>query len=495
MPKNVIYCLLLFFALSSDVFARPLIGIAGIDINSPRGLNVSIMIEQDIQNLATLAGSFDILNYSLLKEQLQKFSCTDESCLASFAGRAKISILIRGDIDDRGDFIILKLKAFGYAPPYNGMEIHSYSARIRMRGGYTQNEFGFISEEHATRFIAGLYKKFLWQEKISKDQSGYFIPTVKNISGKMDLYREENGEQPLKRYSKAGTVTVENNRITGSDFKLIGSEFAYISFSDKSDFLEDYFYGRKREVVFKKSGLEDTLLSVLFTVPASISMPLSAPWLGYYANSDWAGLALWGINATPYIYLEARGLLNNPDELKKSKKDISRSCKTDYYFGLYMAFSGGTALFVDAFANRYLSDASEYSSPQPLMGNSLTAGYLSLVSGGGGHFYRGNRFWGYLYFHANNILLYCTIREFSSGEKYNQLTGRYEKESINRKRAYLYAGSYALLKAVEITHAVLSRDRIMNGDVSENTDFSVEPVAYIGTDSELILGMKFGVAF
>ena len=223
-------------------------------------------------------------------------------------------------------------------------------------------------------------------------------------------------------------------------------------------------------------------------------MPLAAPILGYYQNSDWSGLMFWAINATPYLYLEYKGFYETPDDLKTRNRDITSDEIARNRFAYYMFFTGGLSLFVDAFSHQYLKDASNYSGMQPLMGNSFSAAYLALVSGGGGHFYRGDRLWGYFYFHLNNILLYLTIREFSPAEKYDSATGTYNKGSVDKDRGYLYAGIFGVAKIVEIIHAVLTKDRISNGTVIEE-EYVFTPRVFLYDDRSLGYGVQWSLRF
>ncbi len=121
------------------------------------------------------------------------------------------------------------------------------------------------------------------------------------------------------------------------------------------------------------------------------------------------------------------------------------------------------------------------------MGSGLTAAYLSLISGGGGHFYRGYRGWGYLYFHLNNALIYYTMREFSSDMRYDEASDSYQKDDINSRRAYMLLGALGVLKTVEILHAVLLKDRIRNGIIEEG-DISLIPVVMYDPRGDVILG-------
>jgi len=233
---------------------------------------------------------------------------------------------------------------------------------------------------------------------------------------------------------------------------------------------------------------------MIFTVPASAMMPLVVPVMGYYEYEDFSGLSLWAVNAAPYLYLEYKGLTNRPGTLRDERRDISRGTNTNYYFGMYMLLFGGASLFVDAFSQRYLNLCADYHSTQPYMGNNFTAFYLSLISGGGGHFYKGHRAWGFLYFHLNNILIYYTIREFSRDEKYDEASNSYKKGDINSKRAYTLLSLLGVLKIAEITHVMLLKDNIKNGRLIEE-EFAFKPYMYIDENNDFIIGSSYTFKF
>ncbi len=126
-------------------------------------------------------------------------------------------------------------------------------------------------------------------------------------------------------------------------------------------------------------------------------------------------------------------------------------------------------MVIDAFAHNSLFLASGFQGIQPYVGHNQSAVYLSLISGGGGFFYKGRRLEGYSYFHLNNILLYMTIKEFTSAKG--------ASKSEHKKKAYAYLGGFGLLKAIEITHVLLIKENIRNGTLLEETG-GFEPVVY-----------------
>ncbi len=502
--KKFLFALLIILSYTGSLHARKVItGISGMNGNSPRAVTLAGMMEEHMINVLNTAGFFDIVNPRLLKEELLKFQCLDETCLGRFAMSADIRIIISGTIDDLGDSIIISVRFTGYDIPYRGRVVYSASVRVPVSPNAASREFSYICEEQAGRFIANFLKRYVRPVYIKTDGNALSLPDAGSLNGRFTLYtfdgektEKERRLQIFPGYKKAGNIFFADGRIIPekSTQGIKPGDFIFINHGEKGKYLEDFYYGRKKEIVLEEPTLEDTLYKILFTVPASASMPFAAPILGYYQNSDWAGLLLWTVNVWPYLYLEYNGLMNKPDDMRKTRSNISGTAIARNRFANYMLFTGGSSLFVDAFATQYLGNASDYEGKHPLMGNSLSAGYLSLISGGGGLFYRGYRGFGYLYFHLNNILLYETLKEFSPGERYNPVTGRYEKGKIDRARAYRFAGAYGLLKIIEVTHAVLARDRIWNGSVIEEK-YDIEPVAILDDNKRMNFGLKYVLKF
>ena len=198
-------------------------------------------------------------------------------------------------------------------------------------------------------------------------------------------------------------MTLSENRVAGpGGIEITPESYIITGFKKEALSLEKYYTGRKREIVFAGQSFYDTMYIALLTPFASASMPVASPFLGHYMNNDWSGLGLWMLNAPPYLYMEARGFINSPSRLRGRHEDISRDDKALNYFAWYMAAAGGLPLFIDACAHSYLRQGAYFTGDTGLLGNNATAAYLSLVSNGGGMFYRGNRYWGYFYFHLNN---------------------------------------------------------------------------------------------
>ena len=445
-------------------------------------------------------GLFTVVNPRLLKEELEKYLCLDEKCMSRFARDSGISVTLMGGIDDMGDRIIITIRAFGHDLPYRGKVIYTYRVMVPIADGTSAKEFSYICEEHAGRFLSGMLKSYRAPVFAEKKDGRLLFPGPGDLNGRFELYRflgpasEKNRmKDGDARYGKAGRVTLRNGEVADPG-EIREGDFIFMQYPGSREFLDSFYYGRKKEISLSETTFTDTLYTILFTVPASATMPLAAPVLGYYKNSDWTGLMLWTVNAAPWLWMEYDGLMNSSTDLRDRRKDVESHRLARTRFAWYMVFTGGSSLFVDAFALQSLGEASAYQGKPPLLGSSFSAGYLSLISGGGGLFYRGYRSWGYLYFQLNNILLYYTLKEFSPGERYNAATGRYEKGEVHKSRAYRLAGAYLLLKTVEITHAVLARDRVASGEVIQE-EWDMEPLAWVDESKKMSVGMRYVFRF
>jgi hypothetical protein len=474
--------------------AKPIAAVAGVKAGSMKMMSVSSLLESQLVNIINSAGVFSILNPDLLKDQLNRYGCLDEECILAFARTAKINLIVRAYVEDKGNSIVYTIYGHGIDAPYFGKIIYKYSAEIPVAGlNISTIEYNYISEEHAAYFIAGLLKNYKAQIFVKTVKNTPVLDSDENINGTFDLYRYDknySGSDNILIFKNTGKVNIENNNINSLSSAILidDNDFIFLTFNNKAEFIEKYFYGRKREMVFDDKAFADTAILFFSTIPASALMPALAP-LSYYRYGDYTGLSLWAINSMPYLYIEYKGLKNRPDSYKDDKRDISRQNTANYYFGLYMLFCGGMPLIMDAFGNRMLYLAAAYQGKQPYMGNTASAIYLSLISGGGGMFYKGYRPEGYLYFHLHNILLYMALKEFSGAKTYNRATDSYINEGRNKKKAYTYLGALGILKAIEVTHIILVKDKIKNGNVLEES-YGFEPAVY--KDS---LGLNFGAQY
>ncbi len=493
--KKIILAAALAAALniSYEASARPLAAFTGISAATPRAVPFALNTGTHIGSILDSAGIYELVNAESLKEQLNKFACTDEKCVLRFSENAGISLVISGSLEDMGETMLLRLTAYSTDFPYNGRAVYTRSAELKTPPGLTTYQSAGICEENAALFIAGLFRKLRTQAEIYVDgtlsSSGppvpdgtyrYFIKAPDAISG-------------LTGFSPAGNIEIAGGRVHLDYLSILKpGGFIFISHDSRADRIENFYYGRKHEMVFSRPTIERTAAGMLLAPVGSALMPIAAPLFGHYEYKDWTGLALWAANASPYLYLEADGFINRPSKLKDRGEDISLHRAAAYRFAWYMLLAGGTSLFVDAFAHQSLQNASVFGPPQSYTGSSFMAGYLSLVSGGGGHFYRGSRSWGYFYFHLNNILVYAALRDFSAPEKL--VDGQYVRGSTNKDRGYKIAAVYGAVKIVEIVHAVLSKDRIASAENIQE-DFTVLPYLSFSEDSSPFYGLSLTKRF
>lgn len=491
---SCIVAVLLFASWGPLYAAKPVIGIASITSFSPREERFALYVQEHLDTIIHATGIFDRANSALLRDQLARFSCDDERCLLSFAADAGLSVLVGGSMQDRGDHMLFSLRAYCADTPYEGKIVYRYTVKVPLYSKHSAVEYSYICEEQAGHFMAGFLKQYRRAVMIDKDAGGSLAVSA-DVSGSYDAYRAstDSAVGPVA-YARQATVRLFRGKVIGDAGNAVQpGDFIFQTFNDKARFISDFYYGRKKEIVFTQPRHIDALYMLLATGPAAALMPVVAPFFGYYRTADWTGLALWGLNLAPYLYFEINGFVNYPDQFRRHKKDVSRQVMTQWHFAWYFAFAGGASLFVDAFAREYLKSSADFIAKRPFMGNALCAGYLALITGGGGHFYRGHRFWGYFYFHVNNALLYLIINEFSPGERYDRTQRRYVRERINRTRGGVYAGLFCAVKVAEVVHAVLIRDRIRGGEVVEESA-SLEPVVY--SDEEgLNLGARFMYRF
>jgi len=458
--KKKVFLTLIVIALCRVLHASPMAAVSGITGNTQRASALSLVLEQHIVEILK-KNSFSTIDPEIVHRELVKFSCIEEKCVLQFAENAEINLLISGTVTDREKFIIIKLEAFGINIPFNKRIINKYEIKIPMDVKINSREFSFISEEHAAQFLAATLNNFLYPVVIKSSADSFVLSDNLKISGVFKFYSKDK----INSFKESGETEISEGRLTVIRGKISGDNFILIPFKNKSKEIDEFYRAQKRKAVFRETSLYDTLFLFAVTPIASASMPFSSPYLGYYINSDWAGLGLWALNAPPYIYMELRGFLNSPERLKRKKENISRDDRAMNYFAWYMLCSGGMPLFIDSYTSDYIHRLSYFTGNNELLGNSATAAMFSLTSNGAGLFYRGERFWGYFYFHLNNILLYMTLREFSAPEYYNGASGTYTKGNTDRNRAITYCSIFALSKTVELIHSVTSRENISSGEI------------------------------
>ena len=135
--------------------SAPLVGVAGISGDSPRAVNLSGIVESHLSNIINATGLFEQVNHILLRDELKKFNCVEDSCVLRFARTAKLSVVIRGDVEDRGDAVVLTLYSLGMEVPYFGSVIYRYRVAVPVsKLELSAREYSYILEEHAGHFIS-----------------------------------------------------------------------------------------------------------------------------------------------------------------------------------------------------------------------------------------------------------------------------------------------------------------------------------------------------
>lgn len=473
--KNFFIIFIIFTA--APLAAKPLAGIVFIDNNTTRSEIFASLAEKHTINILNNTGIFSTINEGIINRELKKFLCLDEKCILNFAENAGIDLLLTGKIIDSGDSAIITLKAFGPGEPYRKKLIYSYTVKIPAHNSITPGGYSLIFEEHSGIFISRVLELFTFQVKLTAAGESIKADTELKVNGSYRIFNV-HASAPLK---SSAAADFKDNRAPLAGLILSEGDSIFLQFRKEGEVLYKYYVDGKKNLVFEEPSLYDTLFVFFFTIPGSATMPLSAPLLGYFNNDDWQGLGLWALNASPYLYAEARGFINSPSRLKKDKKDISKDDRALHHFAWYMLLAGGTPLFIDSFASKYLHEASNFRDKQGLMGNSYTAAYLSAVSNGGGMFYRGHRSWGYFYFHLNNILLYSALREFARPETYDNSTGEYTKGTNNKKRGLVFASALAISKTAEIVHSIFIKDNIKNGTIKHEY---ILPEIFMTLDSD-----------
>lgn len=441
---------LILLAVSASARASIITAVVRSSADSPRAVSVRDSAGLALERFTSFAPSIVFVNQELINDQMKKYSCGDESCLLSFARDAKIDCLIFVTASEGPEGIRIGFTARVPGVPYGGKAVKSYSALLS-KSGIAREALTAATEEHAGKFIALLLRSIRLPVPVSVN--GGKLTLGEELSGKYEVFRKIPGS-PLF-YETQGFDDFTKGVSAGSSYNQADAYFVLRDFAREGASFDEYLYGRKHEMLF--SGSEGmTQYKVLFYVPAlSAVSPIALP-LGYYRNADYPGLFFSGCAMTPWGIVTAKYLKNaywDKDTHLTQKEKGSRN------FGLYWIFAGNSSLVVDMYAHEALDAAANYRPTEYLGGNATAVG-LSILTPGGGMFYRGERLYGHLYYQAGNFLMYKTLLSFSSGERFNSDTGRYEKVKADRKKASAWLAGLIVLKGGEILHTVLTRDAV-----------------------------------
>ena len=488
--KNKLLLIILLLTAGRLSSASPLVGVSGISGNTERASAIAIVLEQHILTIVK-QNNLNPIQPEIISRELNKFNCTEEKCVLDFAENADIDIIISGTVIDKKNQIVIKLQSYGIGIPFNKRIINKYEVKLPMDVNINSREFSLLSEEHAASFLAKTFGIFLYPVTIRSTKDGLILSDDLSINGKYSVYTTDK-DTSIK---KTGQADISENKLSKTEGEIIpGKSFILLPFKDKSESINLYYTTRKKEILFPKTSIYDTITMTAIIPFASATMPFTAPFIGYFGNSDWEGLGLWMVNAPPYLYMEARGFINSPEKLKEKNQDITRDDRAMNYFAWYMLVAGGMPLFIDAYAGSYLHQASYFTGNTEYLGNTATAAMLSLTSNGAGHFYRGERYWGYFYFHLNNVLLYMTMREFSAPESYDEASGTYTKGSTDKNRRIAFCSLFAISKTIEVIHAIIGKENLTSGDVTDEYIIP-EPLFTLDDKGDPVYGVSLTLKF
>ncbi len=436
----------MLFSLPVD--AKPKAGFGIFLGYSPDENYLATLIREHCVNIAASLAIFDIVNPDNLLKQLQRLPCKEEQCVLQFARQADMEIIVLGKVERHAQGYAIRIQAFGFDMPYYGRQIVEYNATATVNIlDKADREASYIAEEIASQFIARLCETYRVPVILHNNTvSGDYI-----INGRFTYYTVHTLYPDYTVLSPAGITEINNNTTDGS---VPDGSVILIDFKKEADNVRKFYYGRKKEIVFKKGQVEDSCILMACTVPASASTPVVVPLFGYYTSEDYTGLLLWTGNVMPYIGLEVWGFVHRPSELKKHHTDISRNQLALHYFAWYMLTLGGMPSFVDAFSYQYLQQARYYQSQVPTMGSRTTEIYLALIGGGSGMFYKGNRLWGYVYFHLTNMCVYGLLYSYAKPLSWDTDSNRYVTGTRHSKSMYAFAGLLSLIKIAEIVHTL-----------------------------------------
>jgi hypothetical protein len=427
------------------------IGVVWIKTDSPRATSV-----RDSMN--TLLSSYSafvpvqFVNPALLYDQLNRFSCIDEKCILGFGHDAGIDIVVLGSVEDMGDSIVINLDARPTDKPYNGKRIINYQTIIDLKKSSPTGDFTNFFSEHSGRFLAELLKRYRFPVYLVRGIDNHLSGKIPD--GNYSLFRENPADTTFFR--EIGSEEFISGKSVHAFEDSRGRYYVEQNNEAAAHVLEEYIYGRKHELLFETGTLDAPFYAFAAIPVMSVLSPVVLP-AGYYRNRDYAGFAFAAMSAIPWGVFSFQGL----SDTYHDKKHFTASERGRQYFSLYWFFAGNASLVVDMYAHEALLSSKSYN-PQRFLGNTPTAIVLSAVTPGGGLFYRGERFWGYFYYHSENYLLYKTLVSFSKSDRYNESNGKYEKSGYDKKKAGMYLSAFALLKGIEIVHAVCAPDRILS---------------------------------
>ncbi len=446
---------------------KPQMARTELKYNSARAKLVAQLFASHFDSIIQSSKKIDLVNSQNVIDALAQNGYTDDAALTRFAEMADIPVIVTGSVDDSGGRCVISLYALCYDAPHKGDRVGAY--RALMRFGKSGTSTTLIVEEHTARFLSGLFRDF--RHFVSADK----IPDALLTDGSYPLYSAKSDSSPF------GTISVKNGKLQSAS-----AGYLLLDYRQEADFLDDYYHGRKKEMVLPPSSTEQALYTAVATPLVSLMAPLASP-VSYYTVSDFGGLGLWGLNNTPWLCVATDGFFRSPDKLEDRGRHPTRYNQAANAFMWYYFLSAGSSLYADSISHYSMQQAASFDPLLPWAGNEATATALALLGSGGGFFYRGERAWGYVYFHTDAALLfaslYCLLPEKGRSDSENE---RY------RVRGYAFASAALAVRIIEFIHSQSTPFSIDNGDELSGS-YAIAPLA--NWDGALFAGLSASVNF
>lgn len=447
--------------------SRVQIARSSISYNSAKARLIAELFAANFDSILSSSRYIDLVNSQGVIDAMSYNGYRDDAALVAFAEKADIPILVTGSVDDSGKRCILRLYALCYEAPYYGQRVAQYRAHVSF--GKNGEAGSSIVEEHTARFLAKLFSQYRRYLPLDALPDGFLR------DGEYPLYGAKGDKTP------SAVFRVEHGRV-----KTFSKGYHLQTYGEEAGFLNEFYYGRKKEIVLPPASTDQALYTAVATPLVSLVAPLASP-LSYYTVSDFSGLGLWAVNNTPWMYIALDGFFRSPESYEKEGRQVSRYRNAAHGFMWYYFLSAGSAMYADSISYYSMRQASNFDQLLPWTGNDHSAIALALLGSGGGFFYKGQRAWGYLYFHADAALLfaslYCLLPQKVVSDSQNE---RY------RARGYALAGAAVAVRIFEFFHCMNTPYAITNGYQIEG-NYALAPVT--GWDGSLFAGMSVSLYF
>lgn len=420
MKKFLFFCLVFHsvFLCASEVSVVS----AGFDFDSPRSSVLAKQIDYHLANIFLQNSNVDYIKSSDFQRYLKRDKIITYEKIIQTAYNLKIDIVIFCEIVDKNDKLHFSMTAFANNFPFNGSRLLTFNKSIELDSDYNSQNYNLITEDLCIQFVSRVFRKFL---------------SLEQLAAKKDT-------QMYKKVVNDDFVTFKKTDI------FVENETYYLKdYIEDADYLDSILYQKKTELVFSDASVEQRAFLMLSTPLFSLVSPIIVPF-SYLGQNDYSAFGIWALNSAPYYYMASQTFLRHPMSYRDYGGETKKLYKAGYCFSIYYLFAGSMPFLIDSIANPYLDSSSIYKKSPYFIGDEFSAVWFSLVSGGGGHFYKGYRLKGYLFFHLHNILLYSTLYNLMTNEIYDEKTGNYTHSGKKYNYAIISISSFAVIKIIEI---------------------------------------------